>query len=550
MVKAASIDGRSVLPPRWNPVKATTVARLLTLAARLSVPSWAATVLALLVMPTCLAAQSSPWETVVHLAQHTSPSGTYVLEVDPTTRYGAGSAHYRLLRDREAVWEREHPFTFAGASVGDDGVVAGWGCTEGVGQYDYGELVFAVLAPDGTVRGELRGDRVGSRRPHVKPVPTPLRVLIQPQGDMALLLVVEEEVVEKTGFPRRYESWWRMRLSDGTPLDPIDDEEGRWQVHELGTETYSQPTTTDDWPTTLNGTSFEPTILGEVQFDLTEDNQPTPADTEEPPLIGPEDQFVDSLGNIYLLDCRTSLLHSFTATGTRRWLVLLPPNAFEKTVYVDGLAVRGDGHVLLWSRFKPQRAEVDGEGHVLSPLPKPIDEEPAAPPSLAELFPGRMSEVAFVPGSGRHWVLINYTLELRDAAGRVQTRVERAPDGRWLCVNDALRAAADGSVACIDHVLQGDAELHRVHIIEQDGSVRRTVTLSGARRSYPFFAYDGRHLVVRDGDSLLVVDVDTGERQLATLEESHGWNPFLSPSGDEIWLFPFRSARITRIAMP
>ncbi|MFT7464404.1 MAG: hypothetical protein ACI9EF_002760 [Pseudohongiellaceae bacterium] len=548
MVEAASIAGRSVLPARWNPVKATTVAtvaHLLTLAAWLSVSSWPAALLALLALPTNLTAQHSSWDSVVQLTQHTSPSGTYVLEVDPTTRYGAGSAHYRLRRDRETVWDREQPFTFVEASVGDDGVVAGWACTEGVRMAD-GELVFAVLAPDGTVRGEMRVARAYSRRQHVKPVPTPLRVLLQRQRDMALLLVVEEAVGE-SGIPRRYESWWRMRLSDGTPLDPIveptiDSSSGLSNTDDTRS---SQPTPTDDWPTTLNGTSFEPTTLGEVQFDLAEDDEPTPADTHELLKIDPEDQFVDSLGNIYLLDCGTSLLHSFTATGTRRWVVPLPPNAFKSVVSVQGLAVRGDGHVLLWNWFERQRAEVDGAGHVLSPLPKPIDKDPAAASSMANLFPGRPSEVAFVPGSGRHWVLINYALELRDAEGRVQTRVERAP-----CVNDALRAAADGSVACIDHVLQGDAELLRVQIIEQDGSVRRTVTLTGARRSYPRIAYDGRHLVVRDGDALLVVDVDTGERQLTTLAKSHGWNPFLSPSGDEIWLFPFRSARITRIAMP
>ena len=48
-------------------------------------------------------------------AEYASPSGSYVLRVDPTTRSGAGPADCRLARDGETVWAEPLPFTFRGA---------------------------------------------------------------------------------------------------------------------------------------------------------------------------------------------------------------------------------------------------------------------------------------------------------------------------------------------------------------------------------------------------------------------------------------------------
>ncbi|HEX6882413.1 MAG TPA: hypothetical protein VF530_03470, partial [Planctomycetota bacterium] len=101
------------------------------------------------------AATLQPWT-------YRSPSGRVELFVDPTDRFGAGPARCRLRRGEAVAWERELPFTLVDALVQEDGAVAGYGYSEG-GTRLSGELVIAVLAPDGRERGGERIQRVPGR---------------------------------------------------------------------------------------------------------------------------------------------------------------------------------------------------------------------------------------------------------------------------------------------------------------------------------------------------------------------------------------------------
>ena len=63
--------------------------------------------------------------------RYVSPSGKYVLFVNPSDLYGRGKATYGLTLGGREVWSAEHPYTLWDARVADDGVVAGYGYSHG-----------------------------------------------------------------------------------------------------------------------------------------------------------------------------------------------------------------------------------------------------------------------------------------------------------------------------------------------------------------------------------------------------------------------------------
>ncbi|RKY16710.1 MAG: hypothetical protein DRQ55_17430 [Planctomycetota bacterium] len=262
-------------------------------------------------------------------------------------------------------------------------------------------------------------------------------------------------------------------------------------------------------------------------------------------------RFVDARGVVHLIDGRTSAVHSFDASGARRWVAPLPTDAFPASFSLGYLAVRGDGHVFVSERFEDDRLEIDAQGRIVGPATTPAHGFSRRGLSDApEGVDDKVLDLAFVPGSDRHWVAVRDVLELRDGSGRVETRAERGPGRRWLCVSGLLRAAADGSVAIVDDELSGDEVLPQVLVFDAAGEVRSSFSLPEMPRSYPQIAYNGRHVVVHSQGVLLVLDVETGRRQIATLVEQQGWGLFLAPDGNEIWLFAGSEPRMTRLARP
>ncbi len=62
---------------------------------------------------------------------YVSPSGAYVLHVDPSHRYGGGKATYRLTHKGTEVWAGVRPFTLWEAGVDDHGIVGGYAYSHG-----------------------------------------------------------------------------------------------------------------------------------------------------------------------------------------------------------------------------------------------------------------------------------------------------------------------------------------------------------------------------------------------------------------------------------
>ncbi len=82
-------------------------------------------------------------------ARHTSPSGSFVLEVDPSHRLGRGPAKYRLTEAGDERWSAEFPYSLWEAVVDDQGYAGGVAFANG--RDSDGRMVVALLAPDGNL---------------------------------------------------------------------------------------------------------------------------------------------------------------------------------------------------------------------------------------------------------------------------------------------------------------------------------------------------------------------------------------------------------------
>lgn len=150
--------------------------------------------------------------------EYASPSGAYVLRIDPSARDGSGPGTYSLRKGGTQVWERELPFTLRDAVVADDGTSAGFGHPE-TGYYAKGELVVALLSPSGEVLLEDRTERAPGPHQHSAPVPHPIRTFLQPQSRRATVRI------EVDDFDSVDEVWWTYELEPPhrrTKVDPCD----------------------------------------------------------------------------------------------------------------------------------------------------------------------------------------------------------------------------------------------------------------------------------------------------------------------------------------
>lgn len=158
-------------------------------------------------------AQMSP-PRMVNPATYRSPTGQFLLEVDPTDFYGRGESQCRLTAGGREVWAKKLPFTFSETALTEDGVVAGYGYTEAL--YGWarqrdggrGDLRIAILNPDGSFRCDEKLPRVDSRMMHAVPVPTASGLLLHPEARRFTVWLENDQ-----------ESWWQVYdLASGARL--------------------------------------------------------------------------------------------------------------------------------------------------------------------------------------------------------------------------------------------------------------------------------------------------------------------------------------------
>jgi len=164
---------------------------------------------------------------VLNPRHYRSPSGKYLLHVDPADRYGRGDAAYRVAKSGEDVWSDRLPFTLHEAGITDDGVVGGYAYTHGSGGFGKaglgegpGEFLVVIIDAGGKIRLKESTQREASRFLHTAPNPAAAGLFVDGANDRLVVRVEDPDV------NRRVETWRVYRLSTGA-------EAGRLQPKQL-----------------------------------------------------------------------------------------------------------------------------------------------------------------------------------------------------------------------------------------------------------------------------------------------------------------------------
>ena len=183
---------------------------------------------------------------VLNPRTYTSPSGEYVLSVDPSTMYGQGEGQYRLTRAGSEVWAKSLPFTLWEAAVTDEGVVAGYAYSNGVHGFpppeeraetnreDWnGEFHVVIIDPAGNLRLNDHEKRAHSRFVDDD--------LAYPAAEGLVLDADHDRFVVRMTDPdlnQGVETWRVYRLSDGQRTGTF--EPAKWMTQKATKDHYER----------------------------------------------------------------------------------------------------------------------------------------------------------------------------------------------------------------------------------------------------------------------------------------------------------------------
>jgi hypothetical protein len=160
-------------------------------------------------------------EMILNPKTYTSPSGAYVLDVDPGTIYGLGEGTYRLTRDGAEVWAGTRPFTLREAVITDNGFVAGYACAgnwNGVGPADQvGRVCLVIIGPDGSQRLNTGLPQRDSSEWGYRLDLRTIELVADAGNDRLLVRSSRPGLRLSSG-----ETWQIFALSDGTFVDEFD----------------------------------------------------------------------------------------------------------------------------------------------------------------------------------------------------------------------------------------------------------------------------------------------------------------------------------------
>jgi len=155
---------------------------------------------------------------VLNPRAYPSPSGEFVLSVDPSDLYARGSATYQVKRNGVLLWSGDKPFTLYEAGITDKGIIAGYGYTHGLGGFSkergagLGEFHVVIMRATGEVIVDEKISRTHSRFLHTHPNPVAKGMLIDGRRNEFVVLVADEDV------NRGQDSFWTYQLSSGRLL--------------------------------------------------------------------------------------------------------------------------------------------------------------------------------------------------------------------------------------------------------------------------------------------------------------------------------------------
>jgi len=151
---------------------------------------------------------------LLHPTQYASPSGAYVLDVDPSHRLGAGPGRYVMTREGEELWSKELPVTMWRAAVTDSGYAGGFAYSIGYHSYDLGSFHVLVLSPTGEVVLDEETPRTLSTLLHTAPDPRGIDVLVSDHLDRLVVRIANPDGALE-------EVWKAYRLSTGEAIEVI-----------------------------------------------------------------------------------------------------------------------------------------------------------------------------------------------------------------------------------------------------------------------------------------------------------------------------------------
>ncbi len=152
------------------------------------------------------AAQLGP--VILHPTEYSSPSGEYVLFVDPSHRLGAGPGSYRMSRDGVELWNSKQLFTLSEVKVTDAGIAVGFGYTAG-SQASWASDSFhvAAFAASGELLVNHITERESSRFMHRAANPLAAGIFLDSESDRFVVRVRDPDVI------RGFEAWWTYSTS-------------------------------------------------------------------------------------------------------------------------------------------------------------------------------------------------------------------------------------------------------------------------------------------------------------------------------------------------
>ena len=171
------------------------------------------------VLPTLTTSAIRSQSPVINPRTYVSPSGEFVLDVDPSDLYGRGAATYRVSKSGALVWTGNKPFTLYDGGITDTGIFAGFAYTYGIEGYPEvrtndvpGEFHVVAVRPDGEIVLQDVVKRTSSRFLHCVPNPLAHGVLVDGPRNRLIVVINDEDV------NRRQQQWWTYELSSGKSL--------------------------------------------------------------------------------------------------------------------------------------------------------------------------------------------------------------------------------------------------------------------------------------------------------------------------------------------
>jgi hypothetical protein len=151
--------------------------------------------------------------------KYTSPSGKFVLFVNPSDLHGRGKADYELTDGGRKVWSSEKPYALWDASVTDDGVAAGYAYSHGWAGYaeagidaGLGDFRVVIIDPRGQERLNRITKRENSHFPDMAPDPRASGLIMDVANDRLVVRVDDPDINAQS------EAWSIYQLSTGKEL--------------------------------------------------------------------------------------------------------------------------------------------------------------------------------------------------------------------------------------------------------------------------------------------------------------------------------------------